>query len=527
MNQFIFNLERQLTTAIQKVKSSFLMKFFKVMFMLSRGSKFNILKRFIQTKSIKSLYDSDFLDSNIRVVGWVKSFRNQKEVKFIHISDGTDTRNLQLVISAEYLKQPDEFEKILNLIHFNTSVEVEGKLVKSSHKHQSHELQVLDLKILTQCDPSEYPFKPKVKQTLESIRPYVHLRSHVDQFSSIMKFRSQLVFNIHKFFNDKKFTQIHTPVITSNNCEGGCETFEVKSNEQDHGLEELKSESRHFFSKPVYLTASAQLHLEAMTTGLGNVYTLSPTFRAEKSMTRHHLAEFYMLEAEMIDMNSLDKILDFTEEFLKTVSIETYKSIHESEFNVIFNRNKNSNNRIEYVENIYSYMNEKKFIRIKYSDVIDILNNLLAKKKYAKLTKKKIEFGEDLNKEQEKLLVEYFENVPVFVTNYPKNIKPFYMRQSTDDDGKTVDNFDLLVPNVGEIIGGSLREFRIDLLKNAIVEHNLDPSVFDLYLETKKFGAMKMGGWGLGLERLIQFLINIENIRDCCAFPRYLTNCKM
>lgn len=488
--------------------------------------RFYNFRRFIQTKSIKNIFDSDQTDLNVRVVGWVKNFRNQKEIKFIHINDGTDPRNLQLVVTGEYLKQSDKLDKILNSIHFNTSIEAKGKLVKSAHRHQTHELQVSELTILAECDPSEYPFKPKVRQTLESIRPYVHLRSHVNQFSSIMKFRSELVFNIHKYFHEFKFTQIQTPVITSNNCEGGCETFEVTSNQNDHGLEKIKSESKFFFSKPVYLTASAQLHLEAMTTGLGNVYTLSPTFRAEKSMTRHHLAEFYMLEVEMIDMDSLDKILDFTEHFLKTISIQTYTSMNKSELNIIFDKNNSSSEKLDYIKHIVKFLNEERFIRITYAEALEILNQQLSKSKFKKLTKKKIEFGEDLNKEQEKLLVEYFQNVPVFVTKYPKKIKPFYMRQSSNDEN-TVDNFDLLVPYVGEIIGGSLREYRINLLKQAINEQNLDQNLFELYLETKKFGAMKMGGWGLGLERLIQLLINIENIRDCCAFPRSLNNCKL
>ncbi|CAF0831040.1 unnamed protein product [Brachionus calyciflorus] len=350
-----------------------------------------------------------------------------------------------------------------------------------------------------------------------------------------MKFRSELVSSIHNFFYQNNFTQVHTPIITSNNCEGGCETFQVTLNDYDRGLEIIKKDSinqmdelnsRHFFSKPVYLTASAQLHLETMTTSLGNVYTLSPTFRAEKSMTRHHLAEFYMLEAEMIDMNSLDQILDLTENFLKQVSLKTYDVFDKNLLHLILNKNKPKTSGLEYIEKITNTFNSKKFVRITYQEALDILNKLLNTKKYSKLIKKKIEFGEDMNKEQEKLLVEYFQDTPVFVTKYPKSIKPFYMRQSEDNE-KLVENFDLLAPHVGEIIGGSLREHRIDLLNDAIKNQDLEPQVFDLYLETKKFGAMRMGGWGLGLERFMQFLINIENIRDVSSFPRSLYNCKM
>ncbi|CAF0831021.1 unnamed protein product [Brachionus calyciflorus] len=511
----------------------FILKHFRI-------KKYQILRnvRYIQTKSIKNILDlkeHELSDSEVRIIGWVKSFRDQKEIKFIHLNDGTDGRNLQLVCLAENFPNKDNFSNISNSISFNTSLEVHGKVVKSTHKLQNYDLQVTELKIIGPCNPLEYPFKQKIKQTLESIRPHIHLRSHVDQFADIMKFRSELVSSIHNFFYQNNFTQVHTPIITSNNCEGGCETFQVTLNDYDRGLEIIKKDSinqmdelnsRHFFSKPVYLTASAQLHLETMTTSLGNVYTLSPTFRAEKSMTRHHLAEFYMLEAEMIDMNSLDQILDLTENFLKQVSLKTYDVFDKNLLHLILNKNKPKTSGLEYIEKITNTFNSKKFVRITYQEALDILNKLLNTKKYSKLIKKKIEFGEDMNKEQEKLLVEYFQDTPVFVTKYPKSIKPFYMRQSEDNE-KLVENFDLLAPHVGEIIGGSLREHRIDLLNDAIKNQDLEPQVFDLYLETKKFGAMRMGGWGLGLERFMQFLINIENIRDVSSFPRSLYNCKM
>ena len=276
----------------------------------------------------------------------------------------------------------------------------------------------------------------------------------------------------------------------------------------------------NFFLRSAYLTASAQLHLETMTTTLGKVYTLSPTFRAEKSLTRHHLAEFYMLEAELIDMNNLDQLLDVAEDFLKTVSLNILTKSLEN--NGVWR-----DSQKEHVKFLIElFKSERKFVRISYTEAIKLLNSLLKKKKYSNLSKKSIEFGEDLNKEQEKLLVEHFENVPVFICRYPRAIKPFYMRRSLDDEN-LVDNFDLLAPKVGEIIGGSLREHRLDLLVDSIRRQELDMSNFELYLETKKYGAMKMGGFGLGLERFMQFLFNIENIRDTCAFPRSLYNCKM
>jgi asparaginyl-tRNA synthetase len=284
---------------------------------------------------------------------------------------------------------------------------------------------------------------------------------------------------------------------------------------------------KEFFSRPAYLTASAQLHLEAMTSTLGNVYTLSPTFRAEKSMTRHHLAEFYMLEAELIDMTNIEQILDFVEKFVKQVGLSTYTNFDRHDMNLISFANNSAKTDYDHVQFVSGLLNNKSFVRVSYREAVKILNDLLSSsKKHAKVIKKRIGFGEDLNKEQEKLLVEYFEQVPVFITHYPKKIKPFYMRQN-EANAELVDNFDLLAPSVGEIVGGSLREYRVELLEARIRESNLDMELFRQYIETKRYGAMKMGGFGLGLERFVQFLANVENIKDTCAFPRSLYNCKM
>lgn len=505
----------------------------------------------IHTKSIRELLDMDEAridQSKLRVVGWVKSIRDHRDIKFVHLNDGSDLRSLQLVFLNNNLKDDNvnkQMEKSFNELSFNTAIEVEGVLSKSIHKRQNVELHVTSLNVLGPCDANDYPFKAKGKYSLEQLRNHVHLRSHMTQFATIMKFRSELIMNIHKAFHDNRFTQVHTPILTSNNCEGGCETFQIHSNDKDDGLlkcttddfnttknnqqdNNIPDESKKlFFSKPVYLTASAQLHLESMTTMLGNVYTLSPTFRAEKSLTRHHLAEFYMLEAELIDINNLEQLLDFSENFLKRVCIDTFEKFSINELESISPNIQNNQKLPKRIEFLVDLLKTKKFVRITYKEAIMILNELLKKHKISsKLTKKSILYGEDLNKEQEKLLVEHFEKIPVFIIEYPKSIKPFYMRQNLNEPS-LVDNFDLLVPDVGEIIGGSLREFRNDLLMQSIKNNNLNIRDFEYYLETKKFGAMRMGGFGIGLERLIQFMLNIDNIRDTCAFPRYLYNCKM
>jgi asparaginyl-tRNA synthetase len=242
-------------------------------------------------------------------------------------------------------------------------------------------------------------------------------------------------------------------------------------------------------------------------------------------MTRHHLAEFYMLEAELIDMNQLDSLLDFTEALVKDVALNSYKRFP-SDLLASFNKQPLKEPKAALYTDMIKSILEKPFVRITYSEAVVLINKLLKGKQGRKMTKKSIEFGEDLNKEQEKLLVSHFENVPVFVTHYPTALKPFYMRQNIERP-EFVDNFDLLAPFVGEIVGGSLREYRLEVLREAMKKQGLDVEAYGGYLETKKFGGMRMGGFGLGLERFMQFLLNIENIRDTCAFPRSLHHCKM
>jgi asparaginyl-tRNA synthetase len=319
----------------------------------------NIQIKFLQTKSIASVLDIDInkLNSNssvvldkLRVVGWVKNFRDQKEIKFLHINDGSDSRNLQLVVLMEEFKQSNndkDLTKLFNSIHFNSSIEVIGRLVKSTHKKQNYELIVKEMNIINDCNPDNYPFQFRSSYSLEQLRQHIPLRSHTNLFATIMRFRSQLIMSFHEYFYNNKFIQVHTPILTSNNCEGGCETFQVNINDKDKSMSSIKlennadlklekdSDMKQFFLKPVYLTASAQLHLEAMTSTLSRVYTLSPTFRAEKSMTRHHLAEFYMLEVELIDMNNLDQLLDLVESLIKNVSLSVYEKFKKHDLDLV------------------------------------------------------------------------------------------------------------------------------------------------------------------------------------------------
>lgn len=500
--------------------------------------------RSIQTHSIKSLLDKSELSDQVRVVGWVKSVRNQKEIKFLHLNDGSDARSLQLVILMEnFANQTDtksKIETIFDALNFNSSIEAVGQLVKSSHGKQKSELVVSDMKLIGTCKPDKYPFQSKVKYNLEQLRPFIHMRAHVDIFASIMRFRSRLVLSFHDYFHLQGFYHIHTPIITTNNCEGGCETFEVVTNQQQQQQPQQQqsnsgsSESRSkFFNKSAYLTASAQLHLEAMTSTLGKVYTMSPTFRAEKSMTKHHLAEFYMLEVESIDMNELDQLIDLAEHMVKEVGKQVLAKFDRQELDqlymtsmgsVAFKRaQKLEKDQSKYFDFLQTIINNesKRFARISYEEAIEILNGSKEKS-----SAKRLQFGDDFSKEQEKSLVDHFNGTPVFIKHYPRSLKPFYMRRNERDE-RLVDNFDLLVPRVGEIVGGSLREHRLDVLKEAMAREKLSVDSYRSYLETKEFGGMKLGGFGLGVERFMQFLLNIDNIRDTCAFPRSLNNCKM
>jgi asparaginyl-tRNA synthetase len=300
--------------------------------------------RWIETKSIKTILDSNTKDDLIRVIGWVKSYQNKKSIKFVHLNDGSDCRQLQLVITKETAKdEMDQIETLFKDIHFNAAVEVTGKVLKSSHKQQNVELHVNKIKLISNSDENEtidYPFEMRHNYSLEQVRKKLHLRGHDLVFASVLRFRSRFLFEIHKFFQNEEVCQINTPILTSNNCEGGCETFQADqtqflstATQKSDEINDVKK--RGFFLKPVYLTASAQLHLEALTTGIGNVYTLSPTFRAERSLTRHHLAEFYMLEVELIDMNELNDLLNFVEKFIKTVCSNIINNSNQFDINLI------------------------------------------------------------------------------------------------------------------------------------------------------------------------------------------------
>uniref|UniRef100_UPI00398E8470 asparaginyl-tRNA synthetase isoform X2 n=1 Tax=Pristiophorus japonicus TaxID=55135 RepID=UPI00398E8470 len=404
-------------------------------------------------------------EENVRVQGWVRSVRAQKEITFLHINDGSSLQSLQIVAHPGL--------DIRN-ITFGSAVEIWGKLVQSPHKKQNIELRADKIKLVGSCHPVNFPFKIKERHSLEYMRQFPHLRCKTNVFSSLLRIRSEASAAIHSFFKDNGFVHIHTPIITSNDCEGAGELFQVEpaSNTAE------KNDNSHFFDVPSFLTVSGQLHLEVMTGAFTQVYTFGPTFRAENSQTRRHLAEFYMVEAELAFTESLKDIME---------------------------------GRLE-------QMLKNPFQVLSYTEAIGILHRSM------KTFKFEPKWGCDLQTEHENYLVEHCGNIPVFVINYPYDIKPFYARDNQDGPQHTVAAVDLLMPGIGELYGGSLREERLDLLQSRLKQHG-HKDTYQWYEELRHFGSVPHGGFGLGFERYLQCILGIENIKDVIPFPRFSHSC--
>ncbi|NGX56455.1 MAG: Asparagine--tRNA ligase [Candidatus Anoxychlamydiales bacterium] len=449
---------------------------------------------------IKKILNSneEIIDKKIKVSAWIRSIRDQKNFAFIELNDGSCMMPLQGVIDASN----EEFRKIYE-ISTGASVEVEGIIVKSPGNKQKYELKVEKINILGTCT-EDYPLQKK-RASFEFLRTIAHLRPRTNTFSAISRLRSSLVYHTHKFFHDKDFLYIQTPIITSSDTEGAGDLFRVTT------LDDLKkNETLDFFKKKTYLTVSGQLNAEAFACALSDVYTFGPTFRAENSHTSRHLAEFWMMEPEMAFCDLL-KDINVAEEYIKyMIKVALEKNLEDMKF---FN-NFIEKGLIERLENIL----KSNFEKTSYTDAIKILEKANMKFEYP------VKWGCDLQSEHERYLVEKHFKKPVVVMDYPKEIKSFYMRDN--DDGKTVAAMDILVPKIGELVGGSQREERYDVLVNKIERNNLDIENYKWYLELRKFGSVKHSGFGVGFERLIQFITGMENIRDVIAFPRYQGNCE-
>ncbi|MDG2174298.1 MAG: asparagine--tRNA ligase [Flavobacteriaceae bacterium] len=455
-------------------------------------------------------------NQTIEVCGWVKTFRANR---FIALNDGSCLENIQCVIDFE-----NTDDNILKKITTGSSVKISGKIVESTGAKQAIEIQVNKIDILGESNPDQYPIQPK-KHSFEFLRENAHLRTRTSTFNAIMRLRSSLSFAIHKFFNEKGFYYVHTPIITGSDAEGAGEQFRVTTlNPKNPELNSSKNVDfkKDFFGKETKLTVSGQLEAEAYAMSLGKVYTFGPTFRAENSNTSRHLSEFWMIEPEaaFIDINGN---MDLAENFLKYI-LEDITNNNRSELKFLESRlideekRKPEKDRSEMslIEKI-NFVIKNKFKRITYSEAIDILRDSKPnrKKKFEYIIK---DWGCDLQSEHEKFLVEKHFKCPVIIYNYPASIKSFYMR--LNDDDKTVRAMDILFPGIGEIVGGSQREERANVLKKRMREIGIDEKELWWYNDLRKFGTAIHSGFGLGFERLVMFATGMSNIRDVIPFPR-------
>ncbi len=461
----------------------------------------------------------ELIGTEILVQGWVRTKRGNKFVGFVALNDGSCLANLQVVF--DFSVHP---ESILHKVHSGAAIAVRGKLTASEGGGQQVELQANQLEVIGEANPDEYPIQPK-KHSLEFLREHAHLRFRTNTFSAINRIRHHLIFAIHQFFNEQGFYNIHTPIITGSDAEGAGEMFRVSTLSPDNPPRREDGSidySKDFFGKETNLTVSGQLEAELAALALGKVYTFGPTFRAENSNTTRHLAEFWMIEPEVAFFDIHDD-MDLAENMLKYVIRYVLDKAPE-DLQFLSNRlqeeekNKPEKDRapMELVEKL-KFVAENTFVRTTYTEAIEILKNSKPNKK------KQFQFpveawGADLQSEHERYLVEKHFQKPVILTDYPKEIKAFYMKQN--DDGKTVRAMDILFPGIGEIVGGSQREEVYEKLHQRMIEMHIPSEEMSWYLDTRKFGSVPHAGFGLGFERLMLFVTGMGNIRDVIPFPR-------
>ena len=462
---------------------------------------------------INDIYRSPNYNSQITIAGWVRAFRGNR---FIELNDGSTIQNIQCVISDTY-KQNEIYKKI----NVGSSLKIKGNLIESIGKGQSFEVEILNIEILGESDPEKYPIQPK-KHSFEFLREQAHLRIRTSTFSAVMRIRSKLAYGVHKFFNEKGFNYINTPIITSSDAEGAGELFQVTTLNNTEVKTKNLDYKEDFFGKKTSLTVSGQLEAETYALGLGNVYTFGPTFRAENSNTSRHASEFWMIEPEMA-FYELNDNMDLAESFLKYILQFTMSSCKEDLkfLDERLSKEQSQKPKIErdemtLLEKI-KFTIENEFVRISYSDAFKILKNSNhnKKKKFNYLID---EWGCDFQSEHERFLVEKHFKSPVIIYDYPSQIKAFYMR--LNDDKKTVRAMDVLFPGIGEIIGGSQREERLDVLLKRIKEMGIDEKELWWYIDLRKYGTVPHSGFGLGFERLIMFCTGMQNIRDVIPYPR-------
>ncbi len=450
---------------------------------------------------ITDLFSPGMIGQEVSVMGWVRTRRGNKHVQFVALNDGSTIRNIQIVLDMARFTDEE-----LKAVTTGSSIHVTGRLVESMGKGQSAEIQADTLKVFGTADPESYPLQKK-GHTLEFLREKAHLRPRTNTFGAVLRIRSALAFAIHKFFQERGFFYLNTPLITASDCEGAGAMFQVTTldlNDLPKGEDGRVDYSADFFGKPTALTVSGQLEGELGATALGAIYTFGPTFRAENSNTPRHLSEFWMIEPEMAFYDITDN-MDLAEAFIKyCIGYALEHCADDIEFLAKM-----------YDEDLPARLRgvlESEFVRLTYTEGIDILKASGRKFEFP------VEWGVDLQSEHERFLVEEHFGKPVILTDYPKDIKAFYMK--LNDDGRTVRAMDVLFPKIGEIIGGSEREESYDKLLGRIEEMNIPMKDMWWYLDTRRFGTVPHSGFGLGFERLVLFVTGMTNIRDVIPFPR-------
>ena len=450
---------------------------------------------------IVDIFAPGLIGSDVSVMGWVRTRRGNKHVQFVALNDGSTIRNIQIVFDMQRFSEDQ-----LRPVTTGSSIHVTGKLVESMGKGQTCEIQAETLEIFGTADPEIYPLQKK-GHTLEFLREKAHLRPRTNTFGAVLRVRSALAFAIHKFFQERGFFYLHTPLITASDCEGAGAMFQVTTLDLNNPprLEDGSVDySSDFFGKPAALTVSGQLEGELGATALGAIYTFGPTFRAENSNTPRHLSEFWMIEPEIAFYDITDN-MDLAEDFIKYCVSYALDNCRDD---------------LEFLQQMYdpeliSRLEEvvkSEFVRLTYTEGVEILKNSGRKFEFP------VDWGTDLQSEHERYLVEEHFKRPVILTDYPKEIKAFYMR--LNDDGKTVAAADCLVPGIGEIIGGSQREERLELLEGRIKELGMDPESYWWYCDLRRYGSCRHAGFGLGFERLVMYLTGVSNIRDVLPHPR-------
>ena len=442
--------------------------------------------------------------SEVLVKGWVRTKRGNREIAFIALNDGSTIKNVQIVVDKN-----SETESILPRITTGACIGVRGDLVESLGSGQAVEIHAKDIEIFGECDPMRYPLQKK-DTSFEYLRTVAHMRPRTNTFGAVLRLRSQMAYAIHEYFHKRGFVYLHTPLITASDCEGAGQMFQVTTLDLNNVPKNKKGEpdySKDFFGKQTNLTVSGQLEGELGATALGEIYTFGPTFRAENSNTPRHLAEFWMIEPEMAFYDIKDN-MDLAEDFIK--SLVRY-ALDNCRDDIQFLNDRYDNTLIERLEGVIN----TEFVRLSYTEGIEILKEAIAnghKFEYP------VDWGTDLQSEHERFLVEEHFGKPVILTDYPKDIKAFYMKQN--EDGKTVRAMDVLFPKIGEIIGGSEREADLGKLEARVNELQMSRKGLEWYIDTRRFGSCPHSGFGLGFERLLLFITGMQNIRDVIPFPR-------